>query len=55
VGSKVRIRTKPEEGEGRTIEGLMEDFSGDAVTVRQEDGTSVTVALLDISGASLCL
>jgi ribosome maturation factor RimP len=55
VGSKVRIRTKPAEGEERNIEGLMEDFSGDAVTVRQEEGSLVTVALEDISGASLCL
>ena len=55
VGSKVRIRIRPIEGEQRNIEGLIEDFSGDVVTVRQEEGTSVAVPLGDISGANLCL
>jgi ribosome maturation factor RimP len=55
IGSKVRLRTRPEEGEQRDIEGLMEDFSGDVVTVRQVDGTSLSVPLQDISGARLCL
>ena len=55
VGSKVRIRIRPIEGEQRNIEGLIEDFSGDVVTVRQEEGTSVAVPLEDISGANLCL
>jgi len=55
VGSKVRIRTRPIEGKQRNIEGLIEDFSGDVVTVRQEEGTSVPVPLEDISGANVCL
>jgi ribosome maturation factor RimP len=55
VGSKVSIRTRPVEGGQRTIEGLMEDFSGDVVTVREENGASVAVQLEDISGANLCL
>ena len=55
VGSKVRIRIRPIEGEQRNIEGLIEDFSGDVVTVRQEEGASVAVPLGDISGANLCL
>lgn len=55
VGSKVSLRTRPAEGEPRTIKGLIEDFSGDTVTVRGEDGISVAVPLEDISAANLCL
>jgi len=55
VGSKVRVRTRHPEGEEVNIEGLIEDFSGDAVAVRQAEGTLVTVRLEDISGARLCL
>jgi ribosome maturation factor RimP len=55
VGSKVSIRTRPVEGEQRKIEGLIENFSGDVVTVRREDGASVAIPLDDISGARLCI
>jgi ribosome maturation factor RimP len=55
VGSKVRIRTRPIEGKQRSIEGSIEDFSGDVVTVRQEAGRCVPVPLEDISCANLCL
>jgi len=55
VGSKVSLRTRSLEGEPRTIKGLMEDFSGDVVTVREEGGGSVAVPLEDIAGANLCL
>ena len=55
VGSKVRLRTRSVEGEQRNIEGLIEDFSGDIVSVRQAGGTTVAVPLEDICGANLCL
>ena len=55
VGSKVSLRTSSVDGEPRTIKGLIEDFSGDVVTVRDEGGISVAVPIGDISGAKLCL
>lgn len=55
VGSKARIRMRTSGGEEGSVEGLIEDFSEDVVTIRQEDGTSVGVPLEDIAGANLCL
>jgi ribosome maturation factor RimP len=55
VGSKARIRTRTEEGDPLDVEGWIEDFAGDVVTLRQEGGTSVEIPLEQISGASLCL
>jgi ribosome maturation factor RimP len=55
VGSKVRIRTVSAEGTERDEEGVIESFSGDVVTVRHENGTSVVIPLEDIAGARLCL
>jgi ribosome maturation factor RimP len=55
VGSKAKIRTRGADGEQRDVEGLIEGFSEDVVTMRQEDGTAVTVPLGDISRANLCL
>lgn len=55
MGSKARIMVRTSGGEQRSVEGLIEDFSGDVVTMRQEEGASVAVPLEDISGANLCL
>jgi ribosome maturation factor RimP len=55
VGSKVRIRTTTPDGEQGNIEGFMEGFSDDVVTVRQVDGTCATIRLEEISGARLSL
>jgi ribosome maturation factor RimP len=55
VGSKARIRITSGDGQRREVEGLIEDFGGDVVTVRQDDGSAVAVSLDDITGASLCL
>jgi ribosome maturation factor RimP len=55
VGSKARIRFRRPEGGEQEVEGLIEDFSGDIVTMRQEDGTSVAVPLEEIARAGLCL
>ena len=55
VGSKARIRMRALDGEQMNVEGFIEGFSGDVVTVRQEEGTSVAVPLADISSANLCL
>ena len=55
VGSRARIRMRAPDGEEKSVEGLIEDFSGDVVTVRQEAGAAVAVPFGDISSANLCL
>jgi ribosome maturation factor RimP len=55
VGSKAKIMVKEAEGHERDVEGLIEDFCEDVVIVRQEEGTEVSIPLVEISRANLCL
>jgi ribosome maturation factor RimP len=55
VGSKARLRTRGADGAHKEVEGRIEGFSGDVVTMRQEDGSALAIPLDEIAGANLCL